>query len=39
VSANSEVEELAKNALADGFLGKPFDLDRLEKLVAEFLQE
>ncbi len=39
VSANSEVEELAKNALADGFLGKPFDLDRLEKLVEEFLQE
>lgn len=39
VSANSEVEVLANNALADGFLSKPFDLDRLEKLVEEFLHE
>lgn len=39
VSANSEVEELAKKASADGYLSKPFDLDRLEELVNDIFRQ
>lgn len=38
VSANSEIETLAKRALADAFLPKPFDLDKLEQLIADLLK-
>lgn len=33
VSANSDIEELASKAGANGFLSKPFDLERLEEIV------
>ncbi|MGN0020761.1 MAG: response regulator [Sphingobacterium hotanense] len=39
VSANSEIEALAETASADAFLSKPFDLEKLEQLVAEFLNQ
>ena len=37
-SANNDVEKLAKEAGADTFLAKPFDLDHLEELLANALQ-
>lgn len=38
VSANSDIEDLAATAKADGFLSKPFDLDSLEGIVNETFQ-
>lgn len=39
VSANSDIEDLAATAKADGFLSKPFDLDSLEGIVNETFQD
>lgn len=39
VSANSEIEDLACRAKANGFLSKPFDLESLENIVTKILQE
>jgi DNA-binding NtrC family response regulator len=38
-SANNDVEKLAKDAGADTYLAKPFDLDELESLLANVLQQ
>lgn len=38
-SANSEVEELTKEAGADYMLQKPFELDDLEKTIATAIQQ
>ena len=37
-SANNDVEKLAKEAGADTYLAKPFDLDHLEELLSNVLQ-
>jgi len=37
-SANNDVERLAKEAGADTFLAKPFDLDHLESLLTDIMQ-
>ena len=36
VSANSGLEEMAKDSLADGYLKKPFDIAELVELVKQF---
>jgi len=38
ITANSDIAELAKNAGADDFLAKPFDLVDLEKIVSKYLK-
>jgi len=38
VSANSDIAKLAKQAGANSYLPKPFDLDKLEECVSKFLQ-
>jgi CheY-like chemotaxis protein len=37
-SANSDIERLAREAQADGFLSKPFELDDLEEKVSSALR-
>ena len=37
-SANNDIERLAKEAVADTYLAKPFDLDQLEELLSNVLQ-
>lgn len=37
-SANNDIERLAKEAGADTYLAKPFDLDQLEELLDNVLQ-
>lgn len=36
-SANSNISELAKEALADDFLAKPFDIDEFEEMVKKYI--
>lgn len=36
-SANSEIEQMAKNASADGWLAKPFDITDLKTTVKSYL--
>jgi two-component system cell cycle response regulator DivK len=36
-SANSDIQSLTKQAGADAFLAKPFDLDELQNVVAAYL--
>ena len=38
VSANNNVEKMAKDAGADDFIAKPFDIDILENMVQKYLQ-
>jgi CheY-like chemotaxis protein len=38
-SANNDIKSLAAKAGADKFLAKPFDIDALEKLVADTIKE
>lgn len=35
-SANAEIESIAKSIGADGYLKKPFDIDKLEKTIASY---
>jgi DNA-binding NtrC family response regulator len=37
-SANNDVESLAQQAGADGFLSKPFDIQELEDIISRHLQ-
>jgi two-component system cell cycle response regulator DivK len=37
-SANNDVESLAQQAGADGFLSKPFDIQELEDIISKHLQ-
>lgn len=37
-SANNDIKALAKEAKADAYLAKPFDLDELEKLIDHLLE-
>lgn len=36
VSANSQIESIAKDSGADGFLLKPFEIDQLQSLVSSY---
>jgi CheY-like chemotaxis protein len=38
VSANRDVEQMAKAAGADGFIAKPFQMDELLEIVANFVK-
>jgi len=37
ISANSDISSLAKSAQANDFIAKPFDLNKLERMVEKFL--
>jgi CheY-like chemotaxis protein len=37
-SANNDVESLAQQAGADGFLSKPFDIQELEDIISKHLR-
>ncbi|CAM3749620.1 response regulator [Sphingobacterium prati] len=37
LSANTDIQQLAKQAGADNYLAKPFDLEDLENMVADLL--
>lgn len=39
VSANNNVEKMAKEAGADDFIAKPFDIDYLEKMVYKHVED
>lgn len=39
VSANSDIKDIAKEAGADGFLAKPFDIDDLLAIVQKFTSQ
>ena len=38
-TANSNISELAKEAGADAYIAKPFDIDQFEDIVKQYLQE
>lgn len=38
-SANNDVESLAGQAGADGYLSKPFDIQELEEIISRYLQK
>lgn len=39
MSADTNIEEKCKEAKADGFIKKPFDIDQLEKTVKKYTQK
>lgn len=39
ITANNDINTLAKSAKADDYIAKPFDLDALEEKVAKFLKD